>query len=74
MITRPCLIYHNINFISSLISSLTHFVSILNVGWKMSEKYGKFYVQLIKCTRGHNSNFTDLVEKYYVIKTYVAFE
>ena len=35
---------------------------------------GKFSIQLVKCTRGRSSNFTDLVKSHYVIKTHVAIE
>ena len=31
---------------------------------------GKLYIQLVKSTPGRKSNFTDLVKKHYVIKTY----
>ena len=32
------------------------------------EKEEKFYFQLVKCTRGGSSNFTDLVKKHYVTR------
>ena len=36
--------------------------------------WGKFYIQLVKRTRGRNPNFTDLVKKHYLIKTHIAIE
>ena len=36
--------------------------------------FGKLYIQLVKCARVHNPNFTDLFKKHYIIKTLATIE